>query len=109
MFSVRGNKPVSGFGDIKLKIDRRLAELSGDVEPWVFHDIRQSLATGMADLNVAPHVLDRVLNHVSGSISGVAAIYNREQYRDERKAALNSWGDYVARLVGENVVPLRAS
>jgi integrase len=60
VFSVTGEKPVQGYADIKYRIDARLAEL-GSVEPWTYHDLRRTCATGMADLNVAPHVLDRVL------------------------------------------------
>jgi hypothetical protein len=46
----------------------------------------------MAKLNVPPHVVDRILNHVSGTIRGVAAVYNRHAYLDERKVALEAWG-----------------
>jgi hypothetical protein len=61
----------------------------------------------MAEIGIAPHVADRVLNHQSGTISGVAAVYNRFQYLAERKSALHALGSYIARLVGRNVVPLR--
>jgi hypothetical protein len=54
----------------------------------------------MARLNIAPHVVDRILNHVSGTIRGVAAVYNRHAYLEERKAALSEWGRYVENLVG---------
>jgi hypothetical protein len=66
----------------------------------------------MARLNIAPHVVDKILNHLSGAIRGVAAIYNRYGYADERKAALEAWGHYVESLVRpvpENVVPLRTA
>src|SRR5271165_4391884 len=67
---------------------------------------------GMARLNIAPHVVDRILNHVSGTIRGVAAVYNRHAYLEERKAALETWGRYVEILVRPaptNVVPLIAA
>jgi integrase len=111
VFSVNGKKPVQSYADAKVRIDRRLAELLGSVTAWTYHDIRRSTATGMADLGIAHHVVDRVLNHVSGAISGIAAIYNRSQYLPERKAALDAWGRYVESLIGRgagNVVPLRA-
>jgi hypothetical protein len=63
------------------------------------HDLRGTAATGMAELGIAPHVLDRVLNHVSGTISGVAAVCNRFDYLDERRAALDAWGRFVEALV----------
>ena len=49
-------------------------------------------------IGIAPHVLDRVLNHTGGSISGVAAIYNRHQYLDERRDALDVWAQHVERV-----------
>ena len=49
----------------------------------------------MARLNIPPHVVDKVLNHVSGTIRGVAAVYNRFEYLEERRAALEAWGQYV--------------
>jgi hypothetical protein len=64
----------------------------------------------MARLGVQPHVADRILNHQSGTISGVAAVYQRHQFLDERRAALEVWSKHVARLVGlgeDNVVALR--
>jgi hypothetical protein len=90
-----------------------LQEILGMVEPWVFHDLRRRVATGMAELGVAPHVLDRVLNHVSGTIKGVARIYNRAEYREERRAALDAWGRFVEALVypdwaKSNVAEMRA-
>ena len=63
----------------------------------------------MAQLNVPPHVVDKVLNHVSGTIRGVAAVYNRFEYLKERRAALEAWGRYVDKLVtrhASNIVAL---
>jgi hypothetical protein len=62
------------------------------------------------ELGIAPHIADKVLNHQSGVISGVAAVYNRFQYLDERKAALHALGRHIEKLIGrgpDNVVPLR--
>ena len=63
------------------------------------HDLRRTAATGMARLKIPPHVVDKILNHTSGTIRGVAAIYNRFAYLDERRAALESWARYVGNLV----------
>jgi hypothetical protein len=80
---------------------------------WIIHDLRRTATTIMARLNVPPHVADRVLNHSSGTIRGVAATYNRFTYLDERKAALEALGRFVAALVrpgaAGNVVPLAAA
>ena len=65
----------------------------------------------MGEIGIAPHVVDRILNHVSGTIRGVAAVYNRHAYLEERKAALDAWSRYVESLVRpgpENVVQLAA-
>ena len=67
-----------------------------EIPHWTFHDLRRTAATGMARLNFPPHVVDKILNHASGTIRGVAAIYNRFEYRDERRAALEAWGRFVA-------------
>jgi integrase len=79
---------------------------------WTFHDLRRTAATGMAGMNIPPHVVDRILNHTSGTIRGVAAVYNRFQYLDERRAALDAWGRYVSGLVTPapaNVVELHGA
>jgi integrase len=108
VFSITGAKPVQSYGDVKVRIDRRLAELLGDVEPWVYHDLRRTCTTGMASFGIPLHVADKVLNHQSGVIRGVAAVYNKFDYREEKRDALNKWGEFVARLVGANIVALRA-
>jgi hypothetical protein len=77
--------------------------------PFTLRDLRRSAATGMAALGLAPHVVDRVLNHSSGKISGVAKIYNRFEYLGERKAALEAWARHIESLIGptpSNVVEL---
>jgi integrase len=108
VFSVRGDRAVVGFSDAK----KGLNKLMG-VADWTLHDLRRTATTGMARLGIPPHVADRVLNHTSGTISGVAAVYNRFQYLDERRDALAAWGKFVEQLVDpetaqQNVVALRA-
>src|SRR5436305_14605938 len=87
-----------------------LGKLRSDAIPeWTMHDLRRTAATGMARLNFPPHVVDKVLNHVSGTIHGVAAIYNRFEYLDERRAAPEARGRYVDNLVSPaaaNVIAL---
>jgi integrase len=65
-----------------------LDALSG-VTSWVIHDTRRTFATNLAELGVEPHIIERLLNHVSGQISGVAAIYNRFKYEPQMRAALD--------------------
>ena len=87
------NKPVSGFSKAKKQLD----ELSG-VMDWRQHDIRRTVATGMAGLAIPPHVVERVLNHSSGSFCGVAGIYNRFGYLPEMRDALEKWERHVLSL-----------
>jgi hypothetical protein len=64
----------------------------------------------MAALGTAPHIVERVLNHISGSTGGLVAVYQHHDYRNERKAALVAWGRKVEQIIGQgenNVVPLR--
>jgi hypothetical protein len=69
------------------------------VKPWRFHDLRRSVATGMADIGIAPHIIEAALNHISGHKAGVAGIYNRSSYEREVRNALAQWADHVRTLV----------
>ena len=60
--------------------------------PWVLHDLRRSGVTGMCELGVAPHVVEAVVNHVSGHKAGVAGVYNRSTYATEKRVAPCSAG-----------------
>jgi integrase len=85
---------------------------TGIDESWNIHDLRRSVATRMADLGVAPHVVEQILNHVSGHKSGVAGIYNRSSYEREVKQALGLWEDHVNALVAggqRKVIALNSS
>ena len=94
-----GGGPFSGFSKAKAALDKRLA---GAVGEWTIHDLRRTCATGMANIGVQPHIVEAVLNHVSGHKAGVAGIYNRAVYRDEKRAALNLWAEHVGKLVNAN-------
>jgi len=87
----------SGWSKAKAALDRRI----GEPAPWRLHDLRRTAATMMADrLGVLPHVVEAVLNHVSGHKSGVAGVYNRARYEAEMRDALNRWGEYLQSIVG---------
>ena len=84
----------------KQKLDAAIAAASGKaLSAWTVHDIRRSCATGMADIGVQPHIIEAVLNHVSGHKNGVAGIYNRASYEAEKAAALNKWSDVITEVV----------
>ena len=71
---------------------------------WRIHDLRRTAATGMAAAGFAPHVVERVLNHKSGVRGGLVGVYQRHEYRAERKAALLSWANSVERVVNGQIV-----
>jgi integrase len=96
VFSLLGTKPFQEFSRAK----RRLDQLSG-VIGWRLHDLRRTCVSGMARLGVAPHVADKILNHQAGTISGVAAVYQRHDFLAERRAALDLWGAHVGRVLRE--------
>jgi integrase len=98
VFSVFGTKPFHDFSRVKRVLDRLSA-----VSQWRLHDLRRTCVSGMARLGVAPHVADKILNHQTGTISGVAAVYQRHEFLAERRAALDLWGAHVAALVEDAV------
>ncbi len=104
VFSTTGTTSVSGFGRVKARIDARMKKILGDrFEPWRTHDLRRTAASGMAGLGFQPQVIERVLNHVSGAQGGLVSVYQRHEYREERKRALLAWDERVAVLAGEKV------
>lgn len=98
VFSTTGHTPVSGFSKAKNRlvvlVDKQ-KEGDNPMPDWSFHDLRRTATTGMARLGVPPHIADAVLNHKSGTIKGVAAVYNRHAYLDERREALEAWEAHV--------------
>ena len=66
---------------------------------WTIHDIRRTVATGLGDLGVLPHIVEVILNHAGGSRSGVAGTYNRSLYENEVRSALARWHDRVRTVV----------
>jgi integrase len=95
VFTTNGKTPISGFGRLKQRLD---IAVGLDAEDWRFHDIRRTVATNMAMLGVAPHIIEAVLNHRTGIVSGVAAIYNRYAYLDEKREALEQWARTIKTL-----------
>jgi len=69
------------------------------VAHWTLHDLRRTFSTNLAGLQTPPHVLERILNHSSGTISGIAAIYNRFRYMDEMRQAIGVWEAKLASLI----------
>jgi integrase len=97
VFSTTGSTPVSGFSKVKARVDELMQEkLSGDSLPaWRVHDIRRTVATGLQRLGVRFEVTEAVLNHVSGSRSGISGVYQRHNWADEKRDALDKWAVHV--------------
>ena len=105
--------PITSWSRRKLRLDAAITERLGKpLAPWTLHDLRRTAATGMADIGIQPHVVEAVLNHISGSKRGVAGVYNRSTYSAERKIALKKWAERVLAIVNDapsNVAPLHGS
>lgn len=111
IFTTNGRSPVSGFTRAKDRLDAEMKVLAEDAEipAFTIHDLRRTAATGMAGLGFPPHVVEAVLNHRSGTRRGVAGVYNRFAYTEEKAAALEAWARSVLSLVegaADNVVTL---
>jgi integrase len=88
-----------GFNDwdrAKSVLDQRLPMAS-----WRIHDLRRTCATQMAELGVQPHIIEAVLNHVSGHKGGVAGVYNRATYGEPIRDALQRWADHIETITME--------
>ncbi len=116
VFTMTGAAPVSGWGKVKQRLDKLIAEAAPNepLQPWRVHDTRRTVVTGMNEtLGIEPHVVEACVGHASGiARRGVAGIYNRAEYLPQRKAALEAWAQHVAAIVSgrpaaKNVVGLR--
>jgi integrase len=100
---VFGQRDGSGFGGwskAKGQLDERLVAAGAIMAPWSLHDLRRTVATGLADrLQVEPHIIEAVLGHVSVYRGGVAGTYNRALYREPKAAALQRWSDHIQALI----------
>jgi integrase len=103
VFSHTGTTSVSGFSKAKARIDQRIAEklqsTKSAIPNWTLHDLRRTMVTVMNErLGIAPHIVEAVVNHVSGTArAGVAGVYNRALYLSERRDALNRWAQLILR------------
>jgi integrase len=100
-----GPNGFAGWSRSKLALDAACG-----VKDWTIHDLRRTVATRMADIGIQPHVIEAVLNHVSGHKAGGAGIYNRSTYAAEKRAALDAWANHLAVAIaqanGANVTKL---
>ncbi len=119
VFSTNGCTAVSGFSRAKARLDAMMQasiKMQGSDElltGWRLHDLRRTAASGMASLGHPVHVVEATLNHRSGTISGIAAVYNRYDYAEEKRRALSDWSENIEKLKPatrtDNVIPIRIS
>jgi len=100
VFTTTGRSPISGFGRPMARLDTAFGP---NAEDWRIHDLRRTVATNMAMLRIGPHIIEAILNHKSGIVSGVALTYDRHAYQDEKREALELWAERVAALAEHRV------
>jgi integrase len=101
-----GQRGFSGFSRCKARLDAQVKLASS----WILHDLRRSCATHMGELGVSPWIIERCLNHISGTRSGVAGVYNRSKLESDCAIAWALWSDaLMAAIEGRSakVRPLR--
>jgi integrase len=116
LFTTTGEAPYSGYSKAKARLDGVITRMGHEqrlaVLGWRLHDLRRTVASGMARLGVAVHVIEAVLNHSAGEVSGIARVYNRHKYLDEKRWALDTWASFVLRQVQNDpnamIIRLRA-
>jgi integrase len=99
---------ISGFSKAKAALDKRLA----GVAEWNVHDLRRTAATWMGESGIATSVIERVLNHISGTQGGLIGTYQHQKQLEQRKLAINSWCQYISDLAADrqpenNVISLQ--
>jgi integrase len=89
-----------GQSQAKIALDK-----ASGVTDWTLHDLRRTFATRLAELGVAPHVIERLLNHVTGSLSPIALVYNKAKYQEEMRAAILLWETQLKKLLSNQDQP----
>ena len=99
LFSASNGSQFSAWSKAKRDLDEKLKGTI--VKPWTTHDLRRTFATRAGDLGVRPHIVETILNHVSGHRSGIAGTYNHSLYPAETAQAMNLWADHVAAVLAD--------
>jgi integrase len=94
VFTLNGTAPYKNF------LAKRRFDAAVGIAPWTVHDLRRTAASGMARPGVNLVVIEKILNHVSGSLAGIVGVYQRHEFAEEKRAALQQWADHVDHLVG---------
>lgn len=113
LFPARANpfNGPSGFSKVQARLRAAMKEELGTVPEWRLHDVRRTVATGMQRLGIRLEVTEAVLNHISGTRAGIAGVYQRHHFMDEKRHALEAWAADLDRIVSGrdagNVVAIR--
>ncbi|RLQ87079.1 tyrosine-type recombinase/integrase [Notoacmeibacter ruber] len=104
VFTTTGKSTVSGFSRAKAKLDEKIADIveedeADPVAAWRVHDLRRTAASGMAGLGIGVAVVEKVLNHTSGTFGGIVSVYQRHEFLEERRRALEAWAAHVVGLM----------
>ncbi len=119
ILTTTGTSTLSGYTKGRNHLAEAMAEIASEeqgepieIDHWTFHDLRRTCATGMARLGISVRVTECVLNHVSGTGGGIVAVYQRHDYAEEKRHALDAWASFVTDLVkgrrADNVVKIHA-
>ena len=116
-FTTTGDTHVTGYSRSKDRLDaamRRHHEPGlrrGQLPSWTLHDLRRTMASGMARLGINLPVIEKVLNHTSGSFGGIVSVYQHHDFADEKRRAMEAWASFISSLVegkpADNVVEMR--
>ncbi len=100
VFATSSGAGFAGYAKGKLKLDGLIEEHIGEpLSPWRLHDLRRTLATNFQRLGVRFEVTEAILNHVGAARAGVAGIYQRHDWKDEKRAALKAWNEYLSEIL----------
>lgn len=94
VFSLTGKNPINDFTNIKKGLDA----LEPKIREWRLHDLRRTGRTNLPRLGVSGEIGERILNHV---LPGIQSVYNRYEYLDEKRGALEKYAQFVESLVVE--------
>jgi integrase len=100
VLTTTGKAPISGYSKAKIALDAAVTKLNDGVPltPWRIHDLRRSIASDMARMGVQLPVVEKIINHTSGSFGGVQGVYQRHEFRAEKRQALEQWARHLRAL-----------
>ena len=98
VFTTTGKSPSVGFSMAKRRMDARLP---ADMPPWTWHDLRRTFVSGLAKLGVALPVIEKCVNHTSGSFGGVAGVYQHHTFAEEKRQAFETWAKHLERIIDD--------